>query len=41
MLTDLERDLRDVFAREAADVDLPAPEWAGARPPPHRAGASG
>ena len=32
MLTDLERDLRDAFAREAADVDLPAPEWAGARP---------
>ena len=32
MLTDLERDLRDAFAREAAAVDLPAPEWAGARP---------
>jgi hypothetical protein len=33
MLTDLERDLRDALIREAADVELPAPEWAGARPP--------
>ena len=33
MMTDLERDLRDALGREAAAVDLTAPEWAGARPP--------